>query len=268
MSFLDDLHVIDIRDKLPRRSWIIGTREATTSTTWHYNGGEVPPERQYGDGLVAQLIADSNWQMRPGWGGTVGGAPHIMYLLVFAADGQIYQVAGLDEILWHCAHAQGNSEGLAYHFPLGGKQEPTAAQLAAAFRATDAARAAYGIPLDRVVGHLEWKHATACPGVSLMQHLIAYRAGREPAVAPTPTPAGLRRFQIRPNLGAPARVRQGPATTYPIAGRMKPSTVLFIDAVKVDENGDPNNPTWVHMARVENEQADLGFVSERLGVWL
>lgn len=273
MSLLDELCAIDIRDRLPRASWQIGTRSATTSLTWHYNGPEVASEFQHGEGLIFQLASDTRWQMRPGWGGTVNGAPHIMYHLVFAADGTIYQTADLDEILWHCAHQDGNAHGLALHFPLGGSQQPTPAQLAAAFRASDAARARFGFPLDRVVGHLEWKHATACPGVSLMQHLRAYRAHQEPAVEPTPTPAGLRRFQISPNLGAAALVRQGPGVDFAIAGRMKPGTIIFADAdpahgYRIPGEAVDGNTAWVHMARVPNEQADLGFVSETLGVWL
>src|SRR5438105_4643558 len=125
MSFLADLGVIDIRDKLPRASWTIGTRAATTSLTWHYSGPPVPPMRQYGDGLIDQLIADARWQMRPGWGGTVGGADGLMYHLVIASDGAAYQARDLDALLWHCAHADGNAHGLALHFPLGTNQAPT-----------------------------------------------------------------------------------------------------------------------------------------------
>ena len=55
MSFLSDLGLIDIRDRLPRRAWIIGEREATTSLTWHWNGPAVHPERQHGAGLIEQL---------------------------------------------------------------------------------------------------------------------------------------------------------------------------------------------------------------------
>jgi|GEM_PF-2973435 len=266
MSFLDDLHVVDIRHLLPRANWQIGTRTATTSLTWHWNGPPVDPSRRSGAGLIKQLIADSNWQMRKGWGGTKDGAPHLMYLLVIGADGTIYQTADVNEILWHCAQQDGNMRGLSLHFALGEGQEPTPLQLAAGFRVSDAARAHFGISFERVVGHLEWRHATACPGPSLMQHLAAYRAGRAPLIIPTIPQIGIRRFRILPDLGVAALVRQGPATSYAIAGRMKPGTILFIDAVK--ETSDPQHPRWVHMAHVEHEQADLGFVSEGLGVWL
>jgi hypothetical protein len=191
-----------------------------------------------------------------------------MYTIVVDALGTVYQVADIDEILWHCAHADGNGRGLALHFPLGGRQEPTPAQLAAGFRVSDALRGAFNISFDRVMGHLEWKRATACPGPALMWHLIAYRAGRTPIIRPTPTPAGLRRWKIRPDLIDKVNVRQGPGVNFKIAGTLKPGTILFIDKELPAEPRDPRHPTWVHMARVEHEQADLGFIAAELGSWV
>jgi hypothetical protein len=268
MSVLSDIGAIDIRAALPHRDWQIGRRAATTSITWHWNGPAVPAGRQSGAGLIGQLIADSDWQMRPGWGGTVAGAPHLMYLLVFDALGRIYQTADEREILWHCAHQDGNGRGLALHLPIGEGQEPTLPQLAALVRATDLLRDHYRIPLARTVGHLEWKHATACPGPVLMAELERYRTGVPPLAPPTPTPAGLRRFQLRTDLTTNVNVRQGPGVNFPVAGRMKPGTILFVDVVKASEPLDAAHPLWVHMARVPNEQADLGFVATELGVWL
>jgi hypothetical protein len=273
-NLLAELGAIDIRPQLPRQGWIIGIRDATTSLTWHWNGPAVAPERQHGAGLIWQLIADSAWQMQPGWGGTRNGAPHLMYTIVVDVLGTVYVTAGLDELLWHCAHADGNGRGLALHYPLGEGQQPTPIQLAAGIHVTEVLRDRYKIPRDRVVGHLEWKHATACPGPSLMAHVRAYRAGQLPFVAPTPTPPGLRKFEILPTLTLPARVRQAPATRWPdgrevpIAGRLKPGTPIYVDVVKTDGELVNGSRRWVHMARVEHEQADLGFVSETLGRWL
>lgn len=269
-DWLRALGVIDIRHLLPRDTWIIGERIATTSLTWHYNGPEVPPERQYGPGLIAQLRADAEWQMRAGWGGTKDGAPHLMYHITVDAKGTIYLTADILEILWHCAHADGNGNGLALHFPLGSKQEPTRSQLAAGIRVSDAIRARYKIDIRRVVGHIEWKHATACPGPALMRELAAYRDGRAPTIAPTPTPAGLRRFQIKPDLGTNAKVRQAPRKHWPdgtevkVAGRLKPGTIIFVDVVKTDGEAVEGDTRWVHMAKVPHEQADLGFLSMTL----
>ena len=69
MSWLTEMGAIDIRHRLPTNHWAIGQRRATTSVTDHYNGPPVDPRRMAGDGLIAQLIADAQWQMRRGWGG-------------------------------------------------------------------------------------------------------------------------------------------------------------------------------------------------------
>ena len=275
MNLLDGLQLIDLRDRLPHADWRIGTRPATTSLTIHYNGPAVPEYRRWGDGLIEQLINDANWQMRAGWGGTINGAPHLMYHIVVGADGQAYLTADITEMLWHCAHADGNTNGLSLHFALGQGQEPTAAQLRTGLWLTDVLVARAGLPRSRVLGHLEWKHATACPGPILMRELLAWRMVA-PTIVPTILPPHVRRFQINPDLGVPARVRQAPRTRWDdgnevvVAGRMKPGTILFVDVVKDD--GEPIGPTanknWIHMARVPNEQADLGFVSETLGTWL
>lgn len=269
-EWLRALGVIDIRHLLPRDTWIIGERDATTSLTWHYNGPEVRIERQYGEGLIAQLCADAVWQMKAGWGGTINGAPHLMYHLVVDALGAIYLTADIQEILWHCAHQDGNSRGLALHFPLGGKQEPTTVQLAAGIRVSDAIRARYKLDMRRVFGHVEWKRATACPGTSLMRHLAAYRDGRAPVIVPTPTPAGMRLFEIKPDLGANAQVRQAPRKRWPngaevkVAGRLKPGTKIFVDEIKTDGEAVDGDTRWAHMAKVPHEQADLGFLSMTL----
>lgn len=269
IDWLRALGATDIHEQLPHDRWIIGNRSATTSLTWHWNGPAVPADRQHGAGLLAQLKADAEWQMRAGWGGTKDGAPHLMYHLIVDVLGNIYQTADLSEVLWHCAHQDGNGRGLALHFPLGEGQQPTPAQLGAAFRVSDAIRVRYGIDVRRVVGHLEWKHATLCPGPTMMRHLTTYRSGAVPILTPTPTPAGLRRFQVLTTLELPARVRQAPRTHWedgrevPVAGRMKPGTILYVDAI-VDGEVVDGAKGWIHMAKVEHEQADLGFISTTL----
>jgi N-acetylmuramoyl-L-alanine amidase len=273
-DFAAQLNIIDIRDKLPRAKWSIGTRSNTTSLTYHYNGPFVPPTRQYGNGLIDQLIADTQWQMRKGWGGTKDGSDGLQYHFAIASDGLIYQTRDIDALLWHAAHQDANARGLALHFPLGSGQQPTVAQLASAFRLSDLLRARYQVTLNRTFGHLEWKHATACPGPELMRHLVAYRTGITPIVSPTPTPAGMRRFLL--TCDGKANVRQAPRTRWldgrpvPIAGTLKSGMIVFVDVVKTDGEriGKVSNPNWLHMARVPHEQADLGFISETLGIWL
>lgn len=264
---MTDLGAIDIQQQLPHANWQIGTRRATTSITWHYNGPPVAAERQSGAGLLEQLKGDAKWQMRAGWGGTLAGAPGLMYHLVVAADGQVYQTAPISAILWHCAHQDGNSRGLAVHLPLGGAQAPTPVQLAKLIALTEALRARYRIPLDRVLGHLEWRHLTACPGEVLMSHLRDYRAHSVPTVAPTPTPAGLRRWKVRADLQLPARVRVSPSTEGLITGRFKPGSELYIDREVFGGSVDGNR-TWLRLAYVPNEQAALGYISATLGNWI
>lgn len=274
MDWLRDLGVISIAEQLPRAAWSIGTRAATTSITWHYNGPEVPPDRQAGAGLLAQLRADAAYQMRPGWGGTVDGADGLMYHLVVAADGAIYQTRALDAVLWHCAHQDGNSRGLALHLPLGGTQQPAPAQLRALILLTTALRAAFGIVMNRTLGHQEWKHATACPGVPLMRALIDYRGGiYAPITTPTPLPPGVSPWQISPSLSLPARVRQAPGihqrdgSEVPIVTRLKPGTIVYVDRTVVGEAVD-GNAAWLHMAEVPHEQAAAGYLSATLGRWV
>ncbi len=263
------LPIVDLRRRLPRRDWIIGRRERTDTITWHWNGPAVAALRQSGEGLIEQLITDSDWQMRPGWGGTKQGAPHLMYHIVIDSAGTIYLCCDLDELLWHCAHADGNAGGIAIHCPVGkypdgSEQALSDAQRTALIRVTQVLREDYSIPLQRVLGHLEWKHATACPGTGMMAWLNRYRAGVLPDVTATVVQPGLRRFQVKPELTLPVRVRQDyQHRESPIAGRLKPGTFIYVDTINVgaDVDGDRR---WVHMAHVAHEQADLGFISMTL----
>lgn len=271
LSDLLGLAIVDIRDRLPHRDWIIGTLPAyPTSLTYHYNGPAVAPERQYGAGLIAQLISDSNWQMRAGWGGTKNGAPHLMYHLVFASDGTIYQTADLTEQLWHCAHADGNSHGLAFHCPIGDKQTPSPAMLASLLRATDLVCRVTGMPRTRVLGHLEWKHATLCPGPNLMRELLSYRAGQRAATPVAPAlPEGIQTFAIRRSFTLPVRIRQTPHLDAAVTGRYKAGTIVYVDQFANGDGvnrstlmADPRGDTrWVRLARIPNHQADLGWLS-------
>lgn len=250
------LNAIDIRDKLPRASWEIGRRAATTSITVHYNGPAVSPAHQSGDGLIAQLIVDAQWQMRPGGLGAPSGGDGLQYHLVIAADGRVYQARDLDALLWHCGHADGNTNGLAVHLPLGDSQMPSDVQWQATLKTIEILRRTCTISIPRVLGHLEWKHATACPGPNIMQRIVAYRQGQSGIVTPTGG-MGLSRYQVV-EMDDTLNIREGRGVNYPIAlggtAKLKPGQVIWID----DVTGG-----WAHMALVPNEQADLGFVSMR-----
>lgn len=265
--------MVDIRALLPRAPWSIGRRPASTSITVHYSGPPVPDSMQRGGGLLAQLRVDATWQMQSGWGGTKAGSDGLQYHFVVDADGRTYQARDVDALLWHCGHQDGNTNGLSVHLPLGGEQDATPAQWEAGLALIGALRVRYGVSLRRVLGHQEWKHATLCPG-RLQPRVAAYRANLEPdPIKPTPAP-GLRRFQVRPELELPARVRQSPHQHWPdgsevgVAGRLKPGTIIYVDVVKADGESIGGDSRWVHMARVPNEQADLGFVHYSLVVEL
>jgi hypothetical protein len=263
MSLPLSIPIIDIRARLPRAGWIIGNRLRTDSITLHWNGPAVPPARQRGAGVIQQLKADAEWQMRPGWGKTKHGAPHLMYHLCIDADGLIYQTADLNEQLWHCAHADGNANGLAFHFLVGEGQDVTPQQWLSGLHLIAASHDAYKVAKARVYGHLEWNNATACPGPKIMRRLLDYRAGAFDAPQPTVIP-GLRRFRIV-NC-TKANVRQAPGVTWPdgravpIAGTLKAGDIVFVDVVKDNGQAVGKERRWVHMARVPNEQADLGFI--------
>lgn len=261
MTQLAQLPIFDITHELPRRDWIIGTRPATDSITLHWNGPTVAQSRQRGAGLIEQLIADSNWQMRPGWGNTKNGAPHLMYGYVVDTDGVIYRTARPDEMLWHCAHQVGNSRGLAIHFPIGEGQDVTPWQWTVGLRLVEALRQDYNVVKKRVFGHLEWTGLTKCPGPRLMGRLLAYR-GNTPAPAPTVVP-GLRKFRVIAEDGL--KIRQGPAKAFPEAGKLKFGQTFWVDVIKPNGERVDGNPNWAHMAFVAHEQADVGFLSMR---WL
>lgn len=255
--------VVDLRGKLPRaKGWEIGRRAATSSITWHWNGPSVAPHRQQDGGLLTQLVIDTRFQMKAGWGGTKNGADGLQYHFVVDSEGVVYQTRDMDAMLWHCGHAEGNGQGLAIHFPRGKRVDGvheglTLPQWNSARALTDALCTAYGLGRSRVLGHLEWKHMTECPGRTIMGQLEGYRGGRVAQPAPTEVP-GLAVYELRAT--ATVLVRQGPGRSFPVAGRLKPGTRIWVDVVKTGEAVD-GNTDWVHMARVPNEQADLGFIS-------
>lgn len=268
MSALERLHIVDLRGQLPHDEWIIGLRKRTDSITWHWNGPAVAEHRMHGDGLVDQLIDDAIWQMRPGWGGTKEGAPHLMYHLAIGSDGQIYLCCKLDEKLWHCGHQDGNGTGLSIHLAVGKhadgrEQRLTPRQADSLLDLTEALRLDYQISRSRIVGHREWTGLTECPGNEIMELLQTYRAGKTPLIFQPELPAGVRAFQIRPELTANARVRQDYRLNAKIAGTLKPGSLIYVDSIHTGDRYN-GNPRWVHMARIKDQQADLGFINMEL----
>lgn len=246
---------------LRRGNWTIGGREGPPAVTLHWNGPAVAENRRRGEGALAQLKADLEWQTRDDWPGAKGGADGLQYHRAIDADGVIWVCRDERAKLWHCGHAEGNRESLSLHLLVGRGQEVTAAQWSSTVWQLEAWRGQYGIPLARVLGHQEWA-SSECPGPEVMQRLRLYRAGAPPA-APRPTlPAGLRRFTVVLPPEARATVRQGPSRAFAIAGNLKPGARILVDALLPDELGEliGGARQWAHMARVPDQQADLGFV--------
>jgi hypothetical protein len=245
---------------LNRGDWLIGRRARTTAQTLHWNGPAVPVHRQRGAGVMEQLRIDVEWQTRPGWAGTPRGADGLQYHTVIDADGVIYRCRDEDATLWHCGHATGNAESLSLHLLLGRGQAPTEAQWRAAVWVMDDWRRRYTIPIARSFGHMEWT-PSECPGPDVMRLLRAYRGAEAQPPAPS-VPPGMRRFVVSLPAESRATVRQGPSRAYPIAGHLRPGHVIIVDAVLADERGEVINGqrAWAHMARVPDQQPDLGFV--------
>lgn len=267
------LPIVDWRRKIPRAQWEIGRRSIATSQTWHYNGPAVAEHRRAGEQLLQQLINDAAWQMRPGWGGTVHGADGLMYHYAVDAEGVIYQLRDYNARLWHCAHADGNANGLALHVPIGADQVPTIPQLASLVALTQAICTRESIPWSRVYGHLEWKHLTACPGPHLMRALQVERnGGSRPPVEPTLAP-GIWQARIKHNLTLGARFRTAPNLAADVAGKFKAGTEIYCEPGYVQGDGvDPatyvadvdGDRRWVKLAHVAHQQAPLGYLSRTL----
>ena len=249
------------RRSLGRNRAFIGTRTATTAVTLHWNGPAIAERNRRGDGARQQLLADLKWQTDPNWAGAKGGADGLQYHAAVDADGKVWHCRNLDAKLWHCGHTVGNNESLSLHLLLGRGQAPTEAQWKATIKLIETWRSRYAIPLGRVFGHQEWA-ASECPGPEVMERLRAYRASGAPAVVPVPGGLGLRRFRVALPPESRATVRQGPSRAYRVVANLKADTVLLVDAVLADEAGETiaGQREWAHMARVNDQQDDLGFV--------
>lgn len=179
MSALARLRINDLRPRLSVKpnppgfvkKGIISRRKRRgpiDSATVHYNGPAVSAFGNVTRELAHVINIDvPNHQSRI-------GADSLMYHFVVFSDGSLWQTRDLDLIAWHCAHPYGNEHSIAIHLPIGGNQQPTAAQLASLSALLDALGRDYNFPRSAVRGHQEWS-ATACPGVPLMGWLRSWR---------------------------------------------------------------------------------------------
>lgn len=161
-------------DELRRGNWQIGQRPTTTAITLHWNGPPVLAARQRGEGVLAQLKADVEWQTRPDWPGAKGGADGLQYHAAIDLDGVVWRTRDEDARLWHCGDAEGNRESLSLHLLVGRGQPVSDAMWASAVRLVEEWRARYRVRRERVLGHQEWG-PSECPGPDIMARLRDYR---------------------------------------------------------------------------------------------
>ena len=240
------LTTLDLRTKMKRASWSIGTRTKTLYFTLHYNG---PKVAAFGNplGEIAQLQFDSSYHMRK----DVLRADGIQYHGATLSDGRNVQLRDWKSILWHCGNAVGNSYSIAWHIPIGGTQRATLAQLDSLFNIViPAFQRAYNIHYSNVKGHMEWK-STLCPG-TLMPYLRSWRSDQG---------SGVLWYQTTHEVN----VREAPTTQSPIAlgGKavVKPLTTFAVDKL-VEGETVKNVDTWLH------RQDGLGFMSAAYAVRL
>lgn len=277
---IEDIITYDVRNQLPTKNWIIGTRTQTAYIVVHFNGPPVPEARQSGEGVLEQLKIDCDWQMRRGWAGVPSGADGLQYHYVIDQEGHIYRTRNPDSSLWHCGHRDANPKGVSVHLPIGYDkktgvfQEPSEAMTSALLTLIGELRETYGVSRERVMGHVELGSTAYCPGTPVMDVVTSYRSGKRktpvtPVVDHPPLPH-LQLYKIK--RGQRSTIRQGPSRNYDIvreiAGRDPdedcPDKFIWVDAIRYDEQGlviDGGN-RWMHMAYVPDQQYDEGFIHE------
>ena len=241
---LTDLNIRDLRPSLPRAAWSIGRYAPKTSATLHYNG---PPVKVAGNPAleIKQLVFDATYHMRPDAFGVGAPGDGVQYHFAVLSDGQICQLRDPDAHLWHAANADANRSSTAIHLPVGVGQTPTAVQWD---RFKQLANTLTHGDRAKVKGHREWPKYqnqngrlvqvpnSACPGDLLMAMLKVWRGTVRYAVA----------------AAAGANIRQGPATTFPVAldgtAKLDQGAVIeidgILDGVAPDGQGDTR---WVHL---------------------
>lgn len=239
MTTLAQLSLLDLRARLPRAAWSIGTRVGPpTSVTCHYNGP--PVGNRTHDGEIAQIVYDARFQMRPGALGARNGGDGLQYHFVVLSDGTLCQTRDTSAILWHCANVTGNTTSLAVHMPLGGDQDTTTAQWNAATRLCDVLLDQYKMGGRQLVrGHQEWSE-NQCPGPNIMRRLRAWRE----------TLPSHQRFAVAYDV---ANVRRAPSVEASVALTMQAGEVLDADAI-VTGQSIAGEARWAHRAD------GLGFV--------
>ena len=169
--------LVDLRGELPApltKTTATGAaqlrRAATNTLVLHYNG-PIAPARA--GGTRSQIAGWLREVIIPNHISRIG-ADGVQYHFWIGADGTLYQLRDLDMLLWHCGNLDANSRSLAVHVPIGGNQQPTAAQwqtfTALAHTFCDQAH----VGRQAIKGHCEYGFS-ACPGPILLPLLSTWR---------------------------------------------------------------------------------------------
>lgn len=265
MSALDRLAILDLTPQIAQiplvpAHQVLDPRDAEAWITFHYSAVVYLDRSRAAE--LARVLDEARYQIQKNW--AKPGQPPVygdglMYDFVILTDGTIVRTRRRRQQLWHVNNLTGNSGSWSNHWMLGPGQDLSPAQRRSSFALADAQRLDSGIPRHHVVAHCEWPLTrgaarpapmyrrqfgqSACPGALLHQHVAAYRAEQD-------TPAAPLRFQVTVD---DANVRQGPATTFPIAGVMHRGDSLIADKL-LDGQPIGGDPRWAH--RMDG----LGFV--------
>jgi hypothetical protein len=172
---LAHLDIRDIRADLPTDNWQIGTCTDKTSVTWHYNGPPVPHQDRSIESWIEHLQGIARYHRDTVNAWKTWRADGICYHFAVLPDGTICQMRDLPVVLWHCGNEEGNTTSIAIHVPLGGNQQPSAAQRDALIDLSDALLGEFRMRGRAAVkAHSEWSKS-ACPGPHLRRVLRDYR---------------------------------------------------------------------------------------------
>ena len=273
MTRLSDLTILDYTAEIARIPLRSGHQAlplrvaAEQFVTLHYSGMVYQDRSRAAE--LRHILAEADYQIHHDYSEDGSGAypDGYLYDFVVLSDGLIVRTRKGRRQLWHCGNGIGNALSWAVHALLGPDQDLTAPQRASLFDLTDALRAETGIPRQHVVAHCEWPRVrglpilsdvyrllhrqSECPGGMLFPHIVAYRHLSD---------APRLRYVIDVDT---ANIRQGPGTSFPIAGQAHRSDILVADKVAVGESVGGNR-FWAHIGPDDPTRANLGFVSETL----
>lgn len=240
--------MLDLQTRIPTiMPRLLPLMEQVTDLTVHYNGPAVPERvfRSDSDG-IAWLIEIAWLHIRKNWNAGTALPPAygdgIMYHWSVLASGLVVQMHDPRRKRWHTGTAAGNNHSEGIYLPLGGNQQPTAAQLEGLAGLLALRMDANSITdRSRVKGHQEWK-PTACPGPHLMRWLRHWRDN-----APR-----LTRWKT---TGPGAWVREGRGTQYPRAKIGDTPIALPLGWTFTSDDAAPVDG-WLHIY----QPAPFGFI--------